>query len=473
MKRLWLALLAVFLFAAPANANTLVGVGSNFHDNLGLGYLSGATFPAQPVQLLEAPVAFASSTALLADGELLSWGGNTFGQVGDGHQWVDKAFPVPIARNVVQANGACALTTDNVALGWGGNTYGQAGQGVSGGGTEQGGIRTAVPSPLPIKGLAPGHITELACTGPAHYAVYSTGKLYGWGNNSQSELGGTPSLEVLKPKLVATGVVEAVAAGASKYEGTLLMRHADGSVWALGTNNRGQAGIRKTSDAVERPGAREALGSGGPGRGLAFERDRAARRRDCGNMGPCGRDRHRRVLWEPLAVIHRRIRCLPRTARRASTVGFSTGYAVVAGSLVTWGLNDAGQADAAPSEGMLPPAVRATGAVRVVAAVQPGALIETTGSWAPPVINGTPGPGRAVTVRWSGGTGMFGIGLAECTGGPKERSTKSHSVGRTEAHEIVVPVPHEGEWEVSVGNTKTFSRKSVRVTVSAVGGGGV
>ena len=466
MRRTFLSLLLLLALAAPAQANTLQGVGSNSHRALGVGYLSAATYPAQTVQLPQGPAAFSSSTALLANGELLSWGGNAFGQVGDGRQWIEAAFPVLIAANVVQASGTCALTASNEPLGWGANTYGQAGQGVKGGGTEQGGIQTAVTTPMQIKGLPAGQIKELVCTGAAHYALYANGNLYGWGNNSQGQLGGAPQLEVLKPRSVATGVVEATFDGAAKFEGTLLMRHADGSVWSLGSSNHGQAGIGKVRAPLTAP-TRVKLS--GPAARIANSQSNGIALLANGTVEGWGRQDGTGADMKCGNVrCHPSPRPVP-AAKGASSVaaGFSTGYAVVGGKLVSWGLNDQGQADAPPSPGLLSPAVRASGVVRVVAQ-QAGALLETTAGASPPVITGAPGPGRAITVKWSGGSGSFNIGLTECTGGPKERSTKSHSVGRTEAHEATVPVPHTGEWEVSIANTKTFPRKTVRVTV--VGG---
>ena len=91
MRRTFLFLLLLVVLATPARANTLQGVGSNAHRSLGIGYLSAATYPPETVQLPEGPVAFSTSTALLANGQLLSWGGNDFGQVGNGRQWIEAA----------------------------------------------------------------------------------------------------------------------------------------------------------------------------------------------------------------------------------------------------------------------------------------------------------------------------------------------------------------------------------------------
>lgn len=447
----------------PVHANVLEGFGSDAHDYLGVGFKAGP-IPATVVQLPEAPAAFSRHTALLADGELFSWGGNSTNQIGDGRKGAFAPFPALIARGIAQPGDNCALTTLGVVLGWGGNAYGQAGQGVPGGGTEAGGARTSVPTPAPVKGLPAGPVKSLLCESAAHYVLYANGNLYGWGNNSQSELGGAKAIEVLHPKLVASGVVEAAAGGAEKYEDVLAMRHADGSIWMLGSNDRGQAGTGKLGRPITAP-TRVKL----PGPAVAVDASRSnviVLLAD-GTVETWGL-RDGTAAGVPCAATT----CAPTphpvpAAKGATSIaaGVGVGYAVTGGQLVAWGNNDSGQQDLLPqSETVSPPTVRiASGVVRVVAQ-ENGALIETTGFWVPPVIKAVQ-EGKAARVTWTGGTGNFTVGLAECTGGVKERETKSKTVARTTAHTILVPVPHTGEWEISSGS-RDFARKTVRVTVT-------
>ena len=112
---------------------------------------------------------------------------------------------------------------------WGYNGNGQLGSGVA----------TAYTSVLgPVTGMT--SVTAVSTGRYDSFAVRSDGALFGWGANSQGELGtGHPSAVVASP--VAVSGIDSVTAVANGDASTYALR-ADGTVWAWGSNNYGQLG---------------------------------------------------------------------------------------------------------------------------------------------------------------------------------------------------------------------------------------
>lgn len=82
-----------------------------------------------------------STYALLSNGQIRAWGGNNYGQLGDGTTTM-RNTPVTV-KNISTAtqigttdNSAYALLADGTALAWGGNDQGQLGDGTTTGRTE-------------------------------------------------------------------------------------------------------------------------------------------------------------------------------------------------------------------------------------------------------------------------------------------------------------------------------------------------
>jgi alpha-tubulin suppressor-like RCC1 family protein/chitodextrinase len=194
------------------------------------------------------------SLILRQDGTVWAWGDNRSGQLGN-NSLVQSLVPTQVKGlggsgflNGVIAVAAgeshsFALKADGTVVAWGANNFGQLG-------TTAAAVRSLVPvqvSGLPIGNLAAPPIIAIA-SGANHGLVVSSAinglaanrsKVYAWGRGTYGQVGnGSNKAIVSKPvKLPVTGIV-GVAAG----ENHSLARKSDGTVLAWGRNHRGQVG---------------------------------------------------------------------------------------------------------------------------------------------------------------------------------------------------------------------------------------
>jgi alpha-tubulin suppressor-like RCC1 family protein len=202
--------------------------------------------------------------ALRSDGQVLSWGDNTYGQLGDGTT-VNQAVPVEVqARNDIVAiaagyyhslalksdgtilfwdnNGfipvvmsrasktiaisageahSMALQSDGTVLSWGSNSSGQLGDGTT---TTQ--TNNAQPNPVSV--VSANNIVSIAAGGHHSLALKSDGTVLSWGYNGSGQLGdGTTTSQSTPVAVATTDNVISIAAGsyhslAIKSDGTLL-----------------------------------------------------------------------------------------------------------------------------------------------------------------------------------------------------------------------------------------------------------
>jgi alpha-tubulin suppressor-like RCC1 family protein len=236
---------------------TILAWGENSHGELGLG---GATGPETclSVQCSRVPVrvpgvsnavAIAGdeyhSLALLADGTVLGWGDDEFGEQGDGVgstsgcKCVPSPTPIPgVSRAIAITAGSFtdgAVLADGSVLNWGRNSEGQLGTGA----TSTSGCRCLGP-------VAPaGLIGVKQLSADAHSLALRIGSgVVGWGLNRHGEVGtgeesGAPCECIAAPASVAS-LPDAQAVGAGdEHSGALL---ADGSIRTWGSNEYGQIG---------------------------------------------------------------------------------------------------------------------------------------------------------------------------------------------------------------------------------------
>ena len=270
--------------ASALAAPSVFAWGANFDGEV-LGYIlpgDGPNGPPTPVSfaLPASPVQIAAgagsslnldntSAAVLANGTLAMWGDDDYGQLGDPRVTGPGLVIVPglsgITQVSVQGEHVLALDSSGTVWSWGRNDYGELGDRTTGGSHP-----TPVPvpflnqivqvsagvgyslalrsdgtvwafgagkdSPEQVPGL--GGITKVVAGDGISYAIGAGGSLLAWGSNANAGLGnGTTTGQSLTPVAVPglTGVTS-VATSASE---TLAVVGPAGTMWSWGTNPDG------------------------------------------------------------------------------------------------------------------------------------------------------------------------------------------------------------------------------------------
>lgn len=190
------------LLAAPAASRAEAGSqavawGANSRMELGAGWKD--LQEERPVQVADLSdiTAVAAGTnftlALLGNGTVQSWGGNTWGELGDGTHaglWGTMKTTVQVSglsgvSAIAAANAhALALLSDGTVMAWGNNNYGQLGNGKGGMEKLTGENGTA---PKAVPGLS--GVIAIAAGGGSDYALLSNHTVMAWGQNGAGQLG--------------------------------------------------------------------------------------------------------------------------------------------------------------------------------------------------------------------------------------------------------------------------------------------
>jgi alpha-tubulin suppressor-like RCC1 family protein len=212
----------------------------------------------------------AHSVALKSDGTVWAWGDNYYGQLGDGTT-TDQHTPVQVkgpegtgfltdvSAIAVGWFHTIALKSDNTVWAWGGNYYGQLGDGTT---TDQ-------HTPVQVKGPGgTGFLTDVsAIAGRSNHtiALISDHTVWTWGHNHFGQLGDNTTTDQHTPVQVkgpgGTGFLTDVSAIAGGYCHTIALK-SDTTVWAWGGNYYGQLG---DGTATDRYTPVQARGPGGGG----------------------------------------------------------------------------------------------------------------------------------------------------------------------------------------------------------------
>lgn len=171
------------------------------------------------------------SVAVKPSGKVFTWGYNFFGSLGDGTT-LDRNQPVQVPNFTAVSAAAgldhtIALRSDGTVWAWGRNTDGQLGDGTN----------TNRPSPVKVTGLS--GVVGIAARASHSIALRSDGTVWTWGRNAEAQLGdGTTTSRNVPVQVVSLSGVVQVSAGIN----FMAALKADGSVWAWGQNEAGQLG---------------------------------------------------------------------------------------------------------------------------------------------------------------------------------------------------------------------------------------
>ena len=229
--------------------------GKNVYGQLGDGTTTDRFMPA-PVSGLANVVSVGSGgihgLALLSNGTVMAWGDNEYGELGIGNFTGPELcgtspcsklpIPVPGLTNVVAIAVnyyySLALLADGTVMAWGYDEYGELGDGV--------GVRTGcecVDHPVPVPGVTGA--TAISAGWYLELAQLADGSVKAWGYNYDGEVGNgtsTPTNECeCSPPVTVTGVTHPEMVVAGGYHGLAL--NSNGSLLGWGYNYDGELGL--------------------------------------------------------------------------------------------------------------------------------------------------------------------------------------------------------------------------------------
>jgi alpha-tubulin suppressor-like RCC1 family protein len=195
---------------------------------------------------------FHFSLALMNDGTVRAWGGNSYGQLGDGVR-VGSFTPTPVTglggvRSIASAGAhSIALLSDGSVATWGANAWGQLGNGTTGKGSED--LRFSSTVPVYLSSLE--GVVAVAAGGADDAALLSNGTVMAWGENGGGQVGDGTLVEkdVPTPVRGLTNVKAIAFGGYASHGGHLLALLNDGTLMAVGTNGSGQLGNGSTENS--------------------------------------------------------------------------------------------------------------------------------------------------------------------------------------------------------------------------------
>ncbi len=172
------------------------------------------------------------SCAIRHDGSVVCWGGNSYGNLGDGTRSTTSSPVVALLRVSAEeitagATHTCARTHGGAVFCWGFNSNGQLGDGSL----------TERTSPIAVQGLT--DVLQLAAGNLHTCARRIDGSVWCWGFNRVGQLGDGTTVDRSVPTHVPelTDAVDIAAGGHHSCA-----RRSDGSVWCWGSNRSGEIG---------------------------------------------------------------------------------------------------------------------------------------------------------------------------------------------------------------------------------------
>jgi alpha-tubulin suppressor-like RCC1 family protein len=231
---------------ALTSTGQVLAWGSNYHGELGNGTNSTSSVPV-PVRLPKRVVVTAiaagddDSMAVTSTGQVYAWGANEYGQLGDGStQQTNTPVAVLLPRRTkvvaigTSYNYSVALTAGGHVLTWGYNGSGQLGNG----------FETASEIPVRVRLPKGTEISAIANGGYHCLALTSTGQIMAWGDGGWGQLGDGNTRNADSPVRVKLpqlpkGVKIVAIGGGSQHS---LALTSAGEVLAWGRGDYGQLG---------------------------------------------------------------------------------------------------------------------------------------------------------------------------------------------------------------------------------------
>ena len=234
-----------------------LGDGTNNHSNVPVAVTRSSGTALYNKTVVAVAAGFNHSLALCSDGTVAAWGFNSSGQLGNSSTTTSSNVPVAVTRSNGTAlynktvvaiaagyNHSLARCADGAVVTWGNNAYGQLGNNTLN--------NSNVPVNITTFGELNGRTVLFLVGGSEHsIGLCSDGSLVSWGRNNYGQLGngdlinsGLP-LVVDASDVLAGKVITAIATG----DWHTLALCSDGTLAAFGRNNNGQLGNNSTTDS--------------------------------------------------------------------------------------------------------------------------------------------------------------------------------------------------------------------------------
>lgn len=181
---------------------------------------------------------YATVAAVKTDGTLWGWGSNqNVGMLGNNAPGGDYSSPIQIgsltnwAQVSVNADHMCAIKQDGTLWAWGNDSNGQLGNGASG-------TFMRYSSPVQIGSLTNWRQLGQGSANQWSAAIKTDGTLWVWGNNDKGQFGNdSTSTKYSSP--IQVGALTNWKQLAIEYSSLAAIK-TDGTLWAWGSNSRGQ-----------------------------------------------------------------------------------------------------------------------------------------------------------------------------------------------------------------------------------------
>lgn len=230
---------------------TVEAWGENTYGQLGNGTQEKSLSPI-PVPGLSNVVAISmryhTALAVLSNGKVMAWGEGSFGQIGNGHVKQGNSVPVEVSglSNVVAISAGythcLALLENGEVMAWGGDRWGQLGDGKVGS-VSNTDVPVAVKELTGVTAISAGNTHSLALT--------SSGQVWAWGDDLRGELGIGTKNESSVPKQVV-GLPEAAISVSAGNQFSLAALEG-GAAMAWGVNEDGELGNGEEGSSTETP----------------------------------------------------------------------------------------------------------------------------------------------------------------------------------------------------------------------------